>query len=122
MARGPRTLGSGGPTMEQHIRNPIEWGWQQLKGAGHAVGSATHAVQGAEDAHAVPAVRRITVADLGEVLAKGVADFGAYRTDVLFLCLIYPVAGVVIAYAAFGYDMVPMIFPLFAGFALLGPV
>jgi uncharacterized membrane protein len=108
--------------MEQHIRNPIEWGWQQLKGAGHAVGSATHAVQGAEDAHAVPAVRRITVADLGEVLAKGVADFGAYRTDVLFLCLIYPVAGVVIAYAAFGYDMVPMIFPLFAGFALLGPV
>jgi uncharacterized membrane protein len=108
--------------MEQHIRNPIEWGWQQLKGAGHAVGSATHAVQGAEDAHAVPAIRRITVADLGEVLAKGVADFGAYRTDVLFLCLIYPVAGVVIAYAAFGYDMVPMIFPLFAGFALLGPV
>ncbi len=108
--------------MEQHIRNPIEWGWQQLKGAGHAVGSAAHAVQGAEDAHAVPAVRRITVADLKEVLAKGLADFGAYRTDVIFLCIIYPVVGLVLAQAAFGYDMVPMIFPLAAGFALLGPV
>ncbi len=108
--------------MEQHIRNPIEWGWHQLKGAGHAVGSAAHAVQGAEDAQAVPAVRRITLADIKEVLRKGLEDFGAYRTDVIFLCLIYPVLGIIIAYAAFDYDLVPLIFPLAAGFALLGPV
>jgi uncharacterized membrane protein len=109
--------------MDQHIRNPIEWGWQQLKGAGHAVGSATHAVRGDEaEARGVPAIRKITVDDLKDVLAKGLADFGAYRTDVIFLCVIYPVLGILIAYGAFGYDMVPMIFPLAAGFVLLGPV
>jgi uncharacterized membrane protein len=108
---------------EKHIRNPIEWGWHQLKGAGHAVGSAAHAVEGAEEAKNAPlAVRRITVADLRDVLAKGVADFGAYRTDVIFICVIYPLVGVLIAYLAFGYDLLPMIFPLGAGFALLGPI
>ncbi len=108
---------------ENHIRNPIEWGWQQLKGAGHAVGSATHAVQGAEEARTARlAVRRITIADLREVLARGLADFGAYRTDVIFICLIYPIVGLVLAQLAFGYDLLPMIFPLGAGFALLGPV
>jgi len=107
---------------EQHIRNPIEWGWHQLKGAGHAVGSTAHAVEGAESKNAPLEVRRITVADLREVLDKGLADFGAYRTDVIFICVIYPLIGVLIAYLAFGYDLVPMIFPLGAGFALLGPV
>jgi uncharacterized membrane protein len=108
---------------EQHIRNPIEWGWQQLKGAGHAVGSAAHAVEGGAEARNAPlAVRRITAADLGAVLAKGVRDFGACRTDVIFICLIYPVMGLVLAQIAFGNDLLPMIFPLGAGFALLGPV
>ena len=109
--------------VQEHIRNPIEWGWHKLKGAGHAVGSAAHAVEGAEAARAAPlTVRRIAVADLGTVLAKGVKDFGAYRTDVIFICLIYPVVGLVLAQMAFGYDLVPLIFPLGAGFALLGPV
>src|SRR5262245_29332870 len=107
---------------EQHIRNPIEWGWHQLKGAGHAVGPAAHAVEGAEAKNAPLEVRRITLADLREVLDKGLADFGAYRTDVIFICLIYPIIGLILAQVAFGNDMVPMIFPLGAGFALLGPV
>ncbi len=108
---------------EQHIRNPIEWGWHQMKGAGHAVGSAAHAVEGGAEARNAPlAVRRITVADLGVALAKGVKDFGACRTDVIFICLIYPVMGLVLAQIAFGNDFLPMIFPLGAGFALLGPV
>lgn len=108
---------------EQHIRNPIEWGWQQLKGAGHAVGSAAHAVEGGEAARNAPlSVRRISAADLGAVLAKGVRDFGACRTDVIFICLIYPIMGLVLAQIAFGNDFLPMIFPLGAGFALLGPI
>ena len=109
--------------VEQHIRNPIEWGWDKLKGAGHAVGSAAHAVEGGEETRNAPlAVRHITVADLGAALAKGVKDFGACRTDVIFICLIYPVVGLVLAQMAFGYDLVPLIFPLGAGFALVGPV
>ena len=109
---------------ENHVRNPIEWGWAQLKGAGHAVGSAGHAVLGAGDIQdsAPPTVRRIEIADLKDVLAKGLADFGEYRTDVIFLCLIYPVAGAVLAHVAFGHQMLPLLFPLASGFALVGPV
>jgi uncharacterized membrane protein len=106
-----------------HIRNPIEWGWDALKRAGHSVGSATHAVAGDEQAHAAPpAVRRIEVADLREVLRKGIDDFAAYRTDVIFICFIYPIVGLILAQLAFGNELLPMIFPLGAGFALLGPL
>ncbi|MFO0985897.1 MAG: DUF2189 domain-containing protein [Alphaproteobacteria bacterium] len=109
--------------VQYHIRNPIEWGWHQVKGAGHAMGSAAHAVEGGAEARNAPlAVRRITVADLGVALAKGVKDFGACRTDVIFICLIYPVMGLLLAQIAFGNDFLPLVFPLGAGFALVGPV
>jgi uncharacterized membrane protein len=61
------------------------------------------------------------VADLGHVLAKGYYDFAAYRTDVIFLCVVYPLVGLVLARLAFGYDLLPLIFPLASGFALVGP-
>jgi uncharacterized membrane protein len=41
---------------------------------------------------------------------------------VIFLCIIYPVVGVVLASLAFGYGMLPLLFPLASGFALIGPV
>ena len=46
----------------------------------------------------------------------------ACRTDVIFLCIIYPLAGLVLAWSLFNYDFVPLLFPLASGFALLGPV
>ena len=39
----------------------------------------------------------------------------------IILCVIYPVLGLVLARAAFGYAVIPLLFPLAAGFALLGP-
>jgi uncharacterized membrane protein len=69
----------------------------------------------------LPAVRAITPSDLLEALAKGVDDFRAMPTHVIFLSLIYPVAGLAIARWTFGYDIVPMLYPLLAGFALIGP-
>ena len=42
-------------------------------------------------------------------------------THVMFLCLIYPIAGLLIGRAAFGYEMIPLLYPLAAGFTLLGP-
>ena len=59
--------------------------------------------------------------DLGEVLNKGIDDFGAYRSDVLFLCTIYPAVGLLLARFAFGLDMIPLLFPLASGFAIVGP-
>jgi uncharacterized membrane protein len=107
-----------------HIRNPVEWSVDQLRTAGAAVGQAGHHLRAPEQAREspLPAVRRIGLADLRDALAKGVSDFGAYRTDVVFLCILYPAAGLVLAWAAFGYEFLPLLFPLASGFALLGPV
>jgi len=107
------------------IRNPIEWSMDKLREAGHAVEEASDSTLHGEDEARVnhhPAVRRIAVSDLGDVLAKGFSDFGHYRTDVMFICIIYPIASAVLMYAAFNYEMLPLLFPLAAGFALVGPV
>jgi len=55
-------------------------------------------------------------------LIRGLEDFGAYRSDVIFLGLVYPVAGIALAWLTFGHDMLPLLFPLASGFALIGPV
>ena len=110
--------------MQQHIRNPIEWGWDSLKQTGRAMGSAGQTMDGAWEGHnhTVPAVRRITAADLkAGCCARASRDFGAYRTDVIFLCLLYPIVGLILSRMIWGYGMVPLIFPLASGFALIAP-
>jgi len=109
--------------MPQHIRNPIEWGWDSLKQTGRAMNAAGHTIEGAWEGHdrTVPSVRRITVADLKQVLRQGFEDFGAYRTDVIFLCLLYPLIGLILSRMIWGYGMVPLVFPLASGFALIAP-
>jgi uncharacterized membrane protein len=69
----------------------------------------------------MPAVRRIGLGDLWNALARGVADFEANRTDVIFLCVIYPVIGLVLSRLASGHGLLPLLFPLASGFALVGP-
>jgi uncharacterized membrane protein len=63
-----------------------------------------------------PGVRKIGPADLKDALAKGIDDFLAMPSSHVFLGLIYPIAGLCLA----GYAL-PMLFPLMAGFALVGP-
>ena len=110
--------------VRNHVRNSLEWGWDHLKDAGEAVGSAAGALDGAWEASGStpPAVRRIGLPDLGVALRAGWSDFTACRTDVVFLCLLYPVAGLVIARLAVEHGFLPLVFPLVAGFALLGPL
>ena len=69
-----------------------------------------------------PQVRKIGFADLRDVLRKGINDFGAMPTHSIFLILIYPIVGIILLRLSFGYDMLPVIFPLVAGYALLGPL
>ncbi|MCG8545883.1 MAG: DUF2189 domain-containing protein [Alphaproteobacteria bacterium] len=106
------------------IRNPIEWGMDQFRRATAHAESMGRAVGGTEanDVDHAPIVQSIEVADLKDVLAKGAADFAACRTDVMFLCIIYPIVGLLLARLAFDYDMLPLLFPVASGFALLGPV
>ena len=105
------------------IRNPVEWGVDQFRNAAVAFESAGRVGRRTLDASRAPppAIRRIAVADLGNILARGFDDFMAFRTDVIFVCVIYPLVGLVLARLAFGYDMLPLIFPLASGFALIGP-
>jgi uncharacterized membrane protein len=111
-------------TTRDHIRNPAEWSVDQLRSANLAVERAGHSLRRPPEAEyaPLPGVRQIDVADLKDVLARGLSDFAAYRTDVIFICIIYPVVGLVLASLAFGYGLLPLVFPLASGFALIGPV
>ena len=74
----------------------------------------------ADAALEVPEVRSIGPKDLKDALAKGLEDFWAMPTHVVFLGLIYPIAGIAIGRATLGYDIIPLLYPLAAGFALIG--
>lgn len=105
------------------IQSPIAWIGDQLDRAFHTVGSASDEEYWQEDRRAgAVSVRRIGLGDLGQALTNGLADFAANRTDVVFLCVIYPLAGLVLARLASGYGVVPLLFPLASGFALVGPL
>jgi uncharacterized membrane protein len=106
------------------IRNPIEWSGAQLASAANAAGAVQRSLDHMLDtAHSpAPAVRRITNADVWASLRLGFADFTAYRSDVIFLCVTYALVGLVMARIAFGADLLPLLFPLASGFAIIGPL
>ena len=82
----------------------------------------SHILVGAsEPATADPVVCRIGPADLMDALRKGYDDFAAMPSHAIFLCVVYPVIGIVLAGLTLGYAVVPLLFPLAAGFALVGP-
>jgi uncharacterized membrane protein len=70
---------------------------------------------------AAPVIRTIHLSDLGDALRLGWEDFKAVPSHAIILCVIYPVLGLVLARLALGYSVLPLLFPLAAGFALLGP-
>ena len=74
-----------------------------------------HVLMGAESIRTRPAVRKIGLADLKDALRLGIADFLAMPTHAVFLCLIYPIFGVILARLTLGYDVLPLLFPLAAG-------
>jgi uncharacterized membrane protein len=104
-----------------YIRNPVEWSLDQLKFAGTTIETLVARRRAAEDLPAPLAIRRIGAADIGDALVKGFDDFTAFRDDVVLICVIYPIVGLVLARLAFGYEMLPLIFPMVSGFALIGP-
>ncbi|MES1147963.1 MAG: DUF2189 domain-containing protein, partial [Bradyrhizobium guangdongense] len=68
-----------------------------------------------------PTIRTIQLYDLHDALKRGWEDFKAVPSHAIILCVIYPVLGLVIARIAMGYSVIPLLFPLAAGFALIGP-
>jgi len=81
----------------------------------------SHVITGAAENSPVLNIRKIGLADLRYALARGLDDFLAMPSHAVFLCLIYPVVGFVLARLVLGYNVLPLLFPLAAGFALVGP-
>src|SRR6202158_6229351 len=84
-------------------------------------GNVTQLAQREPDAASAPVIRKIGLADLHEALRLGWEDFKAVPSHAIMLCCIYPVLGLVLARTVLGYSVLPLLFPLAAGFALLGP-
>lgn len=105
------------------IRNPIEWGGSQIVGTARALSSVGHSLHHVQDTIHSPAlaVRHIRVSDIKDVILKGFDDFEAYRSDVAVLCVVYAVVGLILTRLVFGNDLIPLLFPLASGFAIIGP-
>jgi uncharacterized membrane protein len=82
----------------------------------------SHVLLGAAEGPADLAIRRIGFADLKDALRLGAEDFKAMPTHAMFLCIVYPVLGLLLARLAFGYSVLPLLYPMAAGFALIGPL
>jgi uncharacterized membrane protein len=110
--------------MALHIQSPFEWGWNRSKVTVSEIGAAKPEEYWPQSSLHTgdPEVRRIGFAHLRAALASGLDDFAANRSDVIFLCVLYPMIGLVLGRLAFGYGMLPLLFPLAAGFTLVGPV
>jgi len=84
-------------------------------------GNAAPLAQPAQGTTSTPVIRKINLSDLRDALRLGWEDFKAVPSHAIILCLIYPVLGLVLARLVLGYSVLPLLFPLAAGFALLGP-
>ena len=105
--------------MVKTIGNPGSWLGRVLGQGAHYVSEGAHEVSGSDQRPIT--VREITSTDIRQALRRGWDDFIAFRTDVLFICVIYPVAGLVLAFFAFDRSLLPLLVPLMTGFALVGP-
>jgi uncharacterized membrane protein len=84
--------------------------------------AAIHVYSDAEGLMPRPAVRKISTLEVLDALRLGWIDFREKPSHYVFLCLLYPVAGVVLMVWSAGANMLPVMFPLASGFALLGPI
>lgn len=106
---------------QNHVENPFEYVIERFSWAARDLGRAV-AAPPRHHAAAPPQLRRIGASDLGEALREGMRDLGMARTDVVFIALFYPLAGLVLARLASTMNFLPLILPLVTGFALLGPL
>src|SRR4029077_7746812 len=81
-----------------------------------------HVLVGASRSPQPVVIRRITPSDLRHALARGVDDFLAMPSHAVFLCVIYPLLGLFLIAMTLGTSMLPLAFPIAAGFALIGPL
>jgi uncharacterized membrane protein len=84
-------------------------------------GNVTSMAPSGPETAAAPVIRTIGLPELHRALQRGWEDFKAVPSHAIILCIIYPVLGLMLARVVHGYSVLPLLFPLAAGFALLGP-
>jgi uncharacterized membrane protein len=108
--------------MPSTIGNPLSWSVDTARSTSRHLGAIAARVSGTSAAGPLPDVRTLTTEDLREALRRGLDDFAESRSDVVFLCLLYPLVGAALVWLAFDRAVLPLVFPVVSGFALLGPV
>jgi uncharacterized membrane protein len=104
----------------QVARHPVAYSVEKLAASfRHQTGVLSRVADGPT---APLVLNRIGPADLRAALAAGFEDFKAFRTDVIFVVILYPLIGLVLGKFLLGGGLFYLAFPLVAGFALLGPV
>lgn len=83
--------------------------------------SNSHVIAGSGDVTALPVIRKIGLQDIEEALAKGLADFWAMPSHAVFLSILYPIVGLVLVVMTSGRNLLPLLYPILSGFALVGP-
>src|SRR5471030_945921 len=80
-----------------------------------------HVLAGHGEVAIAPVIRKIGWSDLKNSLKLGVDDFREMPSHLVFLSLIYPICGIVLAYMTTQSNALQLVFPLASGFALIGP-
>jgi uncharacterized membrane protein len=81
-----------------------------------------HVIAGPKGVPEYPAIRHIDVSDLQTALRQGLDDFLSKPSHLVFIGLIYPAVGLLLAFWASNADLLPILYPLMSGFALIGPL
>jgi uncharacterized membrane protein len=102
------------------IGNPLSWAVKQVGSGFRRIEHGAAEILGEDKSPIV--IKGLQIADLRIALGRGVDDFMAFRTDVMFLVLVYPIIGLMLVMFTVNQGMLPLLFPMISGFALLGPV
>ena len=108
--------------MPKTIGNPLSWVAGAVGTAARHSSTAVRSVGAQDGPLTAPVIRSLTRADLWTALRKGWADVQAFRSDVVFVCLLYPVIGGLLVAIALQGNLIHLLFPVLSGFALTGPV
>jgi uncharacterized membrane protein len=114
---------AGSEAMPHTIRDPLSWSVATLRDAGHYLGAVADHIGGVSTAASEvgPRIRRLEAHDLAAALRKGFDDFTHFRSDAVFLVVVYPLIGVGLVALTLARTVLPLIFPVIYGFTWSAP-
>ncbi|WP_425043135.1 DUF2189 domain-containing protein [Primorskyibacter sp. S87] len=107
--------------MAKTIGNPLSWTAGRVGDASEHLSDSVSQLGGTAEA-SPPMVLDLNFGDVRAALFAGYEDFKACRADVIFIAVVYPIAGLVLMGLGLQMELLPLLAPLVAGFAILGPV